>query len=252
MRNNLRNKQEAVFFFSGYDPSGNAGLIKDITSAKATHTVFYAIPTALTLQTRTMLEDVIWINLDLIISHLMVGLKEYVPSAVKIGIIKSFSWISFILEEMQKFIKGKIYVVIDPIVKSSTGFVFHSGGTSLMNITTNEDYFESVVTPNTEEAIFFGGGEDPVSSARIMSRKFKVILKGGHDQGPFVVDRLFINGKCEKEVTHQRLNIDTIRGKGCLYASLLACYLARGVDLSTAMEKASFLLYKIFSKQISG
>ena len=64
-----------------------------------------------------------------------------------------------------------------------------------------------------------------------------VIIKGGHAEGPDLVDLLF-DGERMFEFHTPRIATRNTHGTGCTFASAVAAFLARDLSLSDATEQA--------------
>lgn len=101
----------------------------------------------------------------------------------------------------------------------------------------------AVVTPNLAEAARLTGGAD-VCDVASMERAAKVLVgrgaaaalvKGGHLPGAAIDVLVDADGSAFYEA--QRI-AGTLRGSGCLLACAIAAWIARGVDLREAVERA--------------
>ena len=65
-----------------------------------------------------------------------------------------------------------------------------------------------------------------------------VVIKGGHFEGPTVVNLLF-DGYAFTEFATPRLETRNTHGTGCTFASAIAAHLALGRSLPEAIERAT-------------
>jgi hydroxymethylpyrimidine/phosphomethylpyrimidine kinase len=101
-----------------------------------------------------------------------------------------------------------------------------------------------VVTPNIPEAEILAGyeirtKEDIEEAARRIHDlgPNAVIIKGGHGKGDVVVDVLY-DGDRFIEFRADRVNGPPVHGTGCAFASAVAAYLASGLSLEQAADRA--------------
>jgi hydroxymethylpyrimidine/phosphomethylpyrimidine kinase len=101
-----------------------------------------------------------------------------------------------------------------------------------------------VVTPNIPEAEVLSGRQiRSPDDGREAARRIHglgpkaVIIKGGHAEGPEVVDLLF-DGERFFEFRTPRIQTRNTHGTGCTFASAIAAYLARGESLYDATGHA--------------
>jgi hydroxymethylpyrimidine kinase/phosphomethylpyrimidine kinase len=101
-----------------------------------------------------------------------------------------------------------------------------------------------VVTPNVPEAevlakMSIRSVDDMREAARRIAtlKPGAVVIKGGHLEGPEVVDLLLEKGEFH-EFVGPRLAGRNTHGTGCTFAAAIAAHLARGADLKDAVRDA--------------
>jgi len=102
----------------------------------------------------------------------------------------------------------------------------------------------TVVTPNVPEAAMLCGSRiknhaDQVDAARDIAKTFATacILKGGHMHGNRIIDVLCLQGKIYK-VNKPRISVTETHGTGCTLSAALTAFLALGIPLPLAFNKA--------------
>ena len=102
----------------------------------------------------------------------------------------------------------------------------------------------ALVTPNLPEAeVLTGQTIHDVDGMRRAAEKLMtmgpaaVLVKGGHLEGPRVVDVLFTHDG-ERSFEDDRIITSSTHGTGCTLASAIAAGIARGLDLVAATERA--------------
>jgi hydroxymethylpyrimidine/phosphomethylpyrimidine kinase len=101
----------------------------------------------------------------------------------------------------------------------------------------------AVITPNLHEAAALLGREEITSLDDMRQAATalgalgprSVLLKGGHRPGDRVVD-IFWDGRRCREVSGPRYDTDDTHGTGCALSAAITAFLARGDDLSSAIE----------------
>jgi hydroxymethylpyrimidine/phosphomethylpyrimidine kinase len=101
-----------------------------------------------------------------------------------------------------------------------------------------------VVTPNIPEAEVLAGmpvrtRDDMREAARRIAgwKTGAVVIKGGHMEGPEVLDLLYEDGRFV-EMVSPRIETRHTHGTGCTFAAALAAQLARGAGLEDAVRGA--------------
>jgi hydroxymethylpyrimidine/phosphomethylpyrimidine kinase len=75
---------------------------------------------------------------------------------------------------------------------------------------------------------------------------FSAVMKGGHIDGPALVD-LLVTGQGMSMMSGPRIHSRHTHGTGCTLASAIAAGLARGMDLETAVQGARDFVYQAIS-----
>jgi hydroxymethylpyrimidine/phosphomethylpyrimidine kinase len=224
-----------VISVGGLDPSGGAGLLRDVITAHSHGVGCIAIGTAWTRQDRTAVygveprapastEDALRQSLDR-------------ASAVKIGMIPT----ALLADAVARALTGcGIPVVHDPVISASSGYPLYLGETPAL-----EDLarLATLVTPNLTEAAFLL--EQPVTTvddarhaARALFQRWgvAVLVKGGHLQGDAVDTLCARDG--EETFRLPRVAGPSPRGTGCALSTSIAIGLGRGRGLREAIGDA--------------
>ena len=70
-------------------------------------------------------KDCIWIDKTVIINQIKALFERFSISVVKIGIIESWDVLLEVIQTLKR-LNPKIKIVLDPILKASAGFEFHT------------------------------------------------------------------------------------------------------------------------------
>jgi hydroxymethylpyrimidine/phosphomethylpyrimidine kinase len=222
-----------VLTVAGFDPSSGAGLTADVKTFEQLGVYGLAVCTALTLQTEDRFYSVEWRKIGDVKREVKILLETYPVRAVKFGIVPTFAF----LKELSAYVKRQnpaIQIVIDPVWKSSTGFVLNKNGLGLDN-----KFLSTVtlLTPNVAEFELMKGTEEPDAFISRLRTKTSLLLKGGHNLKRKGVDTLY-----EKVRTTDYLPADTTvapkHGSGCVLSAAIAAYLAKGRDVRTSCRLA--------------
>lgn len=220
-----------ILTIAGFDPSGGAGILADVKTFESIRCVGMAVQTANTVQTADDFKSVNPIENKLILSQLDVLLDAYVFDAIKIGLVPSFELLDQLLNRLHDR-NDKMPIIWDPVLSSSSGFEFHNDVSQLIPLLKKVSY----ITPNWNEIKVLSGGQEPVQGAKALSEHTAVYLKGGHssEKGK---DYFFRNGKV-KALNPRNGEFFEKHGSGCVFASALTAFLAKGYPEQKAMLRA--------------
>jgi len=236
-----------VMTVAGFDPSGGAGILADIKTIESHKVLGLAVNTANTIQTETKFHSIKWEELKHVLETIDVLMDEYPVSVVKTGIVPSFDF----LYEMISHIKNKnlqTKIIVDPIIRSSTGYDFMTGGGNKKFIGMLGKIF--LLTPNSEEAISLTGKVKAEEAAAELAKHCNVLLKGGHHISRPGFDYLHSEGNCT-ELPPTTENVYAKHGSGCVLSAAIASNLALGADLKTACSKAKLYTAKFLGSHES-
>ncbi|MBZ5539072.1 MAG: bifunctional hydroxymethylpyrimidine kinase/phosphomethylpyrimidine kinase [Acidobacteriia bacterium] len=234
---------------AGFDPSCGAGTAADLKTFAAHGCYGVAAITALTVQNTQTVEDVHNTPAATLRAQLEVLAKDVEIAAVKIGMLGNRGNAVVVGEFLDAH--NFAHVVLDPLMKSSTGTELLDAG-GVKYIATELMKRASVVTPNVAEAeILTGLAIKELADMEAAARKIvemgarAVIIKGGHMERP--VDVLF-DGNEVVTLGSDRVRIENTHGTGCTFASALAAQLAAGRPLSEAAMLAKAYVTKAIEK----
>ncbi len=231
-----------VLTIAGHDPSGGAGILADVRAIESLGSRALSVCTALTYQTENSCRGYRSVSLSDLRQQLLPLFENYPIKAVKIGLFPCI----YDLCETLRLIRGAlgvVPVVWDPVLKTSSGYIFHDliSESELKTILSHC----TVATPNREEVALLSRMSCPDKSAERLSQHAPILLKGGHDQGDMVVDKLY-----DKELVEvfrsKRFRGVSVHGSGCVHSSALATYLACGDSLLDASKKAFSYMQQLF------
>jgi hydroxymethylpyrimidine/phosphomethylpyrimidine kinase len=90
----------------------------------------------------------------------------------------------------------------------------------------------TLVTPNLPELEALGGLEAILAAAPA------VLIKGGHAEGPIILDRLLDRAGEAGRWEEERIETTSTHGTGCTLASAIATGLGQGLPLTEAIGRA--------------
>lgn len=232
-----------VLSIAGFDPSGGAGIIADIKTFEANRISGMGVLSALTFQNDILFEGLKWVDADEILKQIAVLEKRFEFSVVKIGLIKNLNVLEVVVKALKQSQPG-CQIIWDPIVRASAGFQFHCHFEREQLFSALENCF--LITPNTEEAIFLTGIDDPMEAAQHLAKYCNVLLKGGHSKEEPGVDYLFRQNTVEKILPAGKV-VFPKHGSGCVLSAAIVANLAKGNDLITACRNAKMYVEHFLS-----
>jgi hydroxymethylpyrimidine/phosphomethylpyrimidine kinase len=234
----------AVVVIGGVDPSGGAGLLRDVYAARALGVDPHAIGTAWTEQAS---------GAHRVEARAPDGLAAAVrqavarrPAAIKIGMVPDAAAATALVAALAGVTAP---VVVDPVLASSRGGPLWQGPTGgLLPLLRRA----TLVTPNALEAAALAGRPvrtlDDAAAAAASLREAgvrAVLVKGGHleaghsDDGGAMVTDLLVSDAGARALAHPRLPGPSPRGTGCALATAIAVELGRGATLDHAVDAAT-------------
>jgi len=222
-------KRPEILTIAGFDPSGGAGILADIKTFEQNKCLGVAVQTANTIQTESEFKSVNWTDEKLILDQLATLYSKHSFDYVKIGLMQSEEILTKILDWLTG--TGQTKVIWDPILKSSSGFVFHE---NLSKEILRRVY---LITPNWDEVKILGGNENAIESARHLSKYCKVLLKGGH-RTDFPGKDLLFTGEQEFAFNGKPGTFYPKHGSGCVFSAALTANLTKGYPLNKAILRS--------------
>jgi hydroxymethylpyrimidine/phosphomethylpyrimidine kinase len=230
-----------VLVAGGIDPSGGAGLLRDIATAAARGARAHAVGTAWTEQGDGV-HSVEPREASAIRDAVARAVATLQPAAVKIGMAVGPATAAALIDGLRDYTGP---VVVDPVLATSRGGSLWAGEAAEMVPLLRR---ATLVTPNADEAgelaqapvTTAGGGEAAARFLVTRHRLAAVLVKGGHiDAGqPWVNDTL-VTAESVRRWTRTRVPGATPRGTGCALATAIAVELGRGQPLADAVDAAA-------------
>jgi hydroxymethylpyrimidine kinase/phosphomethylpyrimidine kinase len=235
-----------VVAVGGFDPTGGAGVVRDLLTARTLGARVRLVPTAWTAQSAaTGVRSVEPRQPVALAAALGEALAQSPPeTAVKLGMMPDPTAARAVLDALRGFAGP---VVFDPVLGASSGGALFTGEPKeLLALAARA----TLVTPNTGEAERLTG--EPVADLEGAARAGRVLIeagapaaliKGGHLSGDQAVD-LLITAHGTRAFATPRLAGPSVRGTGCALATAIAVALATGQPLEAAVASAKAWLYE--------
>ena len=229
---------------AGSDPSSGAGIQGDIKTFTSLGTYALTVITSITSQNTTKFGKVEPISSKMIKNQIDSIFSDFKINAIKIGMVYNSSAIKVIFSKLSK---TSIPIILDPIIKSTTGGI-------LLKKDALSDYKKYLIpiahsiTPNVSEASTLAGisiksKQDLIKCAcKIKDLGVRNVIITGisfkkGEISDFVLDdseQYFISGKKLEQVNH---------GSGCNFSSALAVAIANGKNIHNAVRFAKKFTY---------
>lgn len=226
---------------AGSDSGGGAGIQADLKTFAA-HGIFgTSAITAITAQNTVGVAAVHVLPADLVTAQIEAVASDIHVSATKIGMLATAAIVESVaaaIAELQLPL-----VVVDPVMiaKSGDRLLDEDAVAAIRQELLPRSL---VVTPNIPEAEALAGRpiaslDDRKDAARRIQKlgPSAVVVKGGHGDGPELVDLLF-DGREFHEFKTARIDTRNTHGTGCTFASAIAAHLAVGNRLVDAVGSA--------------
>ena len=224
---------EIVLTIAGSDPSGGAGIQQDLRTIESLGCYGASVITALTTQNTLGVQSVMPVPADVVRSQLEAVLSDLDVKAIKIGQIPSAEVAHTIAETLRQqlsIINYQLSIVLDPVMISTSGRRLMSE--DAIDIVVSELFpLCTLITPNIPEF------ETLSAISGFDSRKYNLLIKGGHAEGSEMADRLCLTNGTERVYTTEKIESTNLHGTGCALSSAIATSLALGFSLEEAVAR---------------
>ncbi len=227
---------------AGFDPSSGAGLTADIKTFECLNVYGLAVCTANTLQHEDVFIKTSWIDGHQVLEQVQLLTEHYTISFAKIGIIENLTLLKKIIEILKR---KNIWVIWDPIIVASAGFVFHESFDSILLkeilsmiylITPNQIEYDMLKRINEYD------DKSWVDAIRL-NKISATLLKGGHLINAERNDVLFtFNNRLVIE--GQVFEGYSKHGTGCVLSAAITSYLSLGQNIEQACVNAKEYIHR--------
>lgn len=229
------NEHQYILTIAGFDPSGGAGIIADVKTFEAHGLYALSVCTVITVQNDVEFESCKWVDIETILSQIDVLFKRFKINVVKIGIVKDWSVLDIIIEKLYKC-NSEIKIILDPVLKSSSGFDFHiSKNTILLKRILSKVF---ILTPNYDEIKNLFPKLTLEETISLIASKTNLYLKGGHREDKKGWDELYYDKIVQTSIPPYNERIYEKHGSGCVLSSALAADISLGHTLEDASKNA--------------
>lgn len=231
-----------VLSIAGSDSGGGAGIQADLKTFSALGCYGMTAITALTAQNTVGVAGIHAVPPAFLKAQLSAVLDDIGVDAIKIGMLHAPEIVEVVAWAIDHY--RVAHVVLDPVMVATSGDRLIEEAT--VDVLRRELFPRaSVITPNLDEAALLLGrplrGESDLDQAAadlLAQGAQAVLLKGGHLPGDQVVDLLATPAQPWLRLRSARIASRNVHGTGCTLSSAIAAYLARGLALPQAVERA--------------
>ncbi|WP_372705767.1 bifunctional hydroxymethylpyrimidine kinase/phosphomethylpyrimidine kinase [Brevundimonas sp.] len=233
-------KMGRVLILAGSDSGGGAGIQADIKAVTMMGGFAATAITAITVQNTLGVHGVHPLPLELIAAQARAVLEDIGTDAVKTGMLGSVEVVETVAALLDE---ADAPAVVDPVMVAK-------GGHPLLPDAAVEAVKRlmipraALLTPNAPEAEALTGlavrdidGQRRAGEALLRLGARAVLMKGGHVDGPTVID-LLMTADGETVLEAERIDTRHTHGTGCTLASACAAGLALGRPLEVAVAEA--------------
>ena len=236
-----------ILSIGGSDTSSGAGIQSDIKRFSNNGFYPFTVITAITSQNTkkiTSIEPVSKRSLELQMESV---LSDFHIDAVKIGMVFNTQIIKAIHSKLKN---SKFPIVVDPIIKSTTGRL-------LLKKNALPDYrkmiipLADVITPNRYESKILTGITDARKSAKkIQSMGAKNVIITGFTESNNKIYDFILEPNNQYKISGKKLPIVN-HGSGCDYSASMTESLAKGLPISKAVKIAKKFVYQSIKNSIN-
>jgi hydroxymethylpyrimidine/phosphomethylpyrimidine kinase len=224
----------------GHDPSGGAGIQADIEAIAANGAHAATVISCLTVQDSCNVAALHPVAPEIMAAQVETLLADHPVDAIKIGLIGSPEVAKYLLSLLQA--NQETPVVLDPVLAAGGGNPL--AGEKIVQLVREMLPLCDLITPNTLEAHRLSGLDDDADTQSCAIKLLEmgagcVLITGTHEAigEEEITHRLLTQERDESSWHCQRLPGE-YHGSGCTLASAIAAHLAKGAEMTKAVERA--------------
>jgi len=229
-----------ILSIGGSDPSSGAGIQSDIRTFSNHNVYGFTVVTVITSQNTRKVISIEPVSTKSLRTQLDSILSDFRVDAIKIGMVYNSQIIKVIHSKLKNI---RIPIVVDPIIKSTTG-------TILLQKSALRDYkkiivpLADVITPNKFEAKVLSGISNTKKSAKkIQSMGAKCVIITGATSSNGKISDFVLEENTNYVISGKKIPIRN-HGSGCNYSASITVSLANGNTLRDAVKTAKDYVYQ--------
>ena len=236
-----------ILSIGGSDTSSGAGIQSDIKLFSNNGFYPLTVITAITSQNTKKITSIEPVSRQSLELQLESVLSDFHIDAVKIGMVFNSQNIKTIHSKLKN---SKFPIVVDPIIKSTTGRL-------LLEKNALPDYrkmiipLADVITPNRYESKVLTGFTDARKSAKkIQTMGAKNVIITGFSESNNKISDFILEPNNQYKISGKKIPIIN-HGSGCDYSASIVQSLAKGLTVSKSVRIAKKFVYKSIKNSIS-
>lgn len=229
-----------VLAIAGSDSGGGAGIQADIKTLLAMGAYATTAVTSVTVQNTMGVSAVHKVPPGVVTAQITAVLEDIGADAIKVGMLGEADTIAAVADALQEV---RVPIILDPVMQAKGGASLLAGE-AVLTLIERLLPIATIVTPNVPEleiladvSIVDEGDMLLAAQELLMLGPRAVLAKGGHLEGPELVDWLVTPGG-NRRFPGQRIETRHTHGTGCTLSSALAAGLAAGKPLEQAVAEA--------------
>lgn len=245
-----------VLIVAGSDSGGGAGIQADIKTVTALGGYAASAITALTAQNTRGVSAIREVPPAFVARQIADVLQDIGADCIKVGMLHRPEVVEAVCDAIAPALAAGIPLVVDPVMVAKGGHPLLQPA-AVSSLCRRLVPSATVLTPNLPEAAVLAGAADTVlgtesdeapaddrttpevlASCLLALGAAAVLLKGGHGEGPVLIDFLAQRGEATERFESPRIATRHTHGTGCTIASAIACGLAQGLPIRTAVVRA--------------
>ena len=237
----IRVRVPNVLTIAGTDPSGGAGIQADIKAFSALGAYGTSVITTLVAQNTQGVQEIHPIPAGFVKTQLDVLFADVRIDAVKVGMLGGAEIVHAVAAALKQ--QAPSHVIVDPVMVAKSGDrLLAADAVAVLReeILPHAD----LITPNLPEAADMLGEEEATDDQGMLAQVERlgelcprVLLKGGHLDGPQSVDLLLIDGEVTR-LTADRVATRNTHGTGCTLSAAIAALRPQRPDWISAVSDA--------------
>ena len=247
-----RQQLPVALTIAGSDSGGGAGIQADLKTFASLGVHGTSAITCVTAQSPRSVRGIQACTAQILRRQIAMVFDDLRPAAVKTGMLYSAPLIRIVADFFRQ--RGRPPLVVDPVMASTSGTRLLK--TDAIRALSNELLpLATLVTPNLDEAEILigqrpGSVEDMRAVARLIHKRFgcAALVKGGHLRGLKEAVYIFYDGKEEFLLSAPFVRGRRTHGTGCAYSAAITAYLARGLSLAGATQRAKEYITRAISE----
>lgn len=254
---NTKSETPVALTIAGSDNSAGAGVQADLKTFSAVGVYGLTAITCIVAEVPGKVSAIQAVEPQIVAEQIRLSFDAFPISALKTGMLYSGEIIEAVCDTLAEVYAGSAqrpFLVVDPVMVASSGdLLLKPEAITLFR----ERLFPlaNLITPNLDEVRTLLGR--PVTSVQEMEaagdelvRMFgcAFLLKGGHLRGERATDILFTRDGARHAFSAPFVPDVSTHGTGCTTAAAITGYVARGLPLPEAVERAKLFVTKAVRK----